>query len=155
MRRKDREITDNTLIDEIIRQCDVCRLGFADGDGAYIVPMNFGFENSGGCRTFYFHSAPRGRKIQLIQRGSKVSFEMDTDHKVNSARQACGYSFRFKCVMGTGRISMLSGDDKIRALDKIMERYRDSSPWEYDKRTLRQTAVFSLAVEEISCKVHK
>ena len=35
MRRKDREITDKQKIDEIIRGCHCCRLGFCDGDEVY------------------------------------------------------------------------------------------------------------------------
>ena len=55
MRRKDREITDLERIDEIIRACDCCRLGFQDGEGVYIVPVNFGFAWEDGKRVLYFH----------------------------------------------------------------------------------------------------
>lgn len=48
MRRKDREVTELEAVMEIIRQCDVLRLGLADGDYPYIVPMNFGWEEKGG-----------------------------------------------------------------------------------------------------------
>jgi len=44
MRRSDREVKDSARIDEIIRMCDCCRLGLVDGDGVYIVPLNFGFK---------------------------------------------------------------------------------------------------------------
>ena len=47
MRRKDREVTELEAVMEIIRQCDVLRLGLADGDYPYIVPMNFGWEEKG------------------------------------------------------------------------------------------------------------
>lgn len=48
MRRKDREVTELETVKEIIRQCDVLRLGLADGDYPYIVPMNFGWEEKEG-----------------------------------------------------------------------------------------------------------
>lgn len=65
MRRKDREVTELEAVKEIIRQCDVLRLGLADGDYPYIVPMNFGWEEKegrlrngqGDC-----YPADRGRK---------------------------------------------------------------------------------------------
>ena len=43
MRRKDREVLDETKIDEFIRNCDCCRIGFYDkeNDEVYIVPLNF------------------------------------------------------------------------------------------------------------------
>ena len=47
MRRKDREVLDETKIDEFIRNCDCCRIGFYDkeNDEVYIVPLNFGYSN--------------------------------------------------------------------------------------------------------------
>lgn len=44
MRRKEREITDNNKIIEIIDKCDCCRLGFKDEESVYIVPLNFGYK---------------------------------------------------------------------------------------------------------------
>ena len=60
MRRKDREVTEEARIDEIISRCHCCRLGFNDGGEVYIVPMNFGWVKRDGKRYFYFHSAKEG-----------------------------------------------------------------------------------------------
>ena len=57
MRRKDREIGDPEKINEMIRACHCCRLGFQDVEDVYIVPLNFGFEERDGKRIFYFHGA--------------------------------------------------------------------------------------------------
>ena len=67
MRRKDREVTELETVKEIIRQCDVLRLGLADGDYPYIVPMNFGWEEKGGRLYFYLHGASEGRKAELLR----------------------------------------------------------------------------------------
>ena len=48
MRRTDREVTDPAAIDAIIRACPCCRLGLRDGEGVYLVPLNFGFANVDG-----------------------------------------------------------------------------------------------------------
>ena len=47
MRRKDREVLEEVKIDEFIRNCDCCRIGFYDkeNDEVYIVPLNFGYSN--------------------------------------------------------------------------------------------------------------
>ncbi|HJC22920.1 MAG TPA: pyridoxamine 5'-phosphate oxidase family protein [Candidatus Eisenbergiella merdavium] len=55
MRRSDREITESGRIDEIIRSCHCCRLGFCDGKDVYIVPLSFGYRSECGKRSFYFH----------------------------------------------------------------------------------------------------
>ena len=43
MRRNEHELTDQERIDTLIGSCQVCRLGFVDGDRPYIVPLNFGY----------------------------------------------------------------------------------------------------------------
>lgn len=73
MRRKDREVTELEAVMEIIRQCDVLRLGLADGDYPYIVPMNFGWEEKGGRLYFYLHGAAEGRKAELLRQTGLVS----------------------------------------------------------------------------------
>ena len=80
MRRSDREIVDSGKMDEIISRCHCCRLGFYDGEEVYIVPLNFGFCRQERNRHFYFHSAKEGRKIELITKAPKVSFELDTGY---------------------------------------------------------------------------
>ena len=81
MRRKDREVTELETVKEIIRQCDVLRLGLADGDYPYIVPMNFGWEEKEGRLYFYLHGAAEGRKAELLRQNGACSFQMDCGHR--------------------------------------------------------------------------
>ena len=96
MRRKDRQVSDAAMQREIILACSCCRLGFCDEGGAYIVPLNFGYEERGGKRTFYFHGAREGRKMELIKAGGPVGFELDTGWRLNEAKEACEYSASFR-----------------------------------------------------------
>ena len=89
MRRKDRQVSDAAMQREIILACSCCRLGFCDEGGAYIVPLNFGYEERGGKRTFYFHGAREGRKMELIKAGGPVGCERDTGWRLNEAKEAC------------------------------------------------------------------
>lgn len=57
MRKANRAITDLDEIKTLIDSCDTIRLGFVDGDEAYIVPLSFGFEAENGEFTFYVHGA--------------------------------------------------------------------------------------------------
>ena len=82
MRRKDREVTELEAVMEIIRQCDVLRLGLADGDYPYIVPMNFGWEEKEGRLYFYLHGAAEGRKAELLRQNGACFFQMDCGHRV-------------------------------------------------------------------------
>ena len=80
MRRKDREITDFNEIIEIIKKCDVCRIAMNDGDFPYMVPLNFGLDIQDGQAYLYFHAALEGKKLDLLKKDNRVTFEMDCGH---------------------------------------------------------------------------
>ena len=75
MRRNDREVTDIAKISDIISKCHCCRLGFYDAGKVYIVPLNFGYEETNGTWIFYFHGAAEGRKIDLIKQTHHAGFD--------------------------------------------------------------------------------
>lgn len=152
MRRKEREITDRAKIIEMIAECDVCRIGLVDEKGAYIVPMNFGFDEKDGL-TFYFHCAAEGKKLNLLKKVPYASFEMDYRHKLISSEKACSYSFNYSCVMGYGEVVFLNGCEKLDALDKIMSHYGVENR-EYSESALGRVIVFALRVLEISAKAN-
>ena len=155
MRRKDREVTDFGRIADIINDCDCCRLGLVDGNEAYIVPMNFGFDTADGKLSLYFHCASEGRKLDLLGRNELVSFEMDTKHALTTGERGCDWSFKYQCVMGTGTVTVLDGkDERIYALNRIMVHYSDCDNWEFDDRYLNAAKILKLSVETLSCKEH-
>ena len=86
MRRNDREITDSQEILSIVNECKVIRLAMLDEQGLpYIIPLNFGYRFADGVFTFYCHSAREGRKLELLRRDPRVSFEMDCRGELQSA----------------------------------------------------------------------
>ena len=63
MRRNDREITEFSEMTDVMKRCDVCRLALNDEDGyPYLLPLNFGMEETDGRVTLYFHGAKEGKK---------------------------------------------------------------------------------------------
>lgn len=155
MRRKDRAVTDPARIEEILSACQCCRLGLCDGERAYVVPMNFGYTCRNGDYTLYFHSAPEGRKIDLIGKTGWAGFEMDTNYQLHEAMLACGHSARFQSVIGGGQISFVEDSaDKRVALEAIMRHVTGKGQWVFNEKMLRAVCVFRLDVEELSCKEH-
>lgn len=156
MRRKDREIIDANKIDEIIKNCHCCRLGFVDNGKPYIVPLNFGFTHENGKRTFYFHGAKEGRKIDLIKTTGFACFEMDTQYSLTTGKEACDYTCAFQCVMGEGKITLLEETEEKRfALNQIMHKETGKTNWHFPSIMLNRTATFKLEIETISCKEHE
>ena len=157
MRRKDREVLDEVKIDKFIRNCDCCRIGFYDKENneVYIVPLNFGYSHVDNKRVFYFHGAKEGRKIELISKTKKVSFEMDSNHELIIGKMACNYSERYQSVMGTGLISFVEDkDEKIAALNEIMFQSTGKKDWDFPEPMLNGVAVFKIEVKSLSCKEH-
>ena len=107
MRRADLEVSDPAQVAAIVASCKIIRIAYMDAEGLTIVPMNFGYVSEGignATRpTFYFHSAPIGRKIDAIKAaGNKLSvaFEMETDCEVVAGRVPCNWGEAFKSVVG-------------------------------------------------------
>ena len=70
MRRKDKEIIDKELIEEILERNRICRIGFVDGERPYIIPMNYGYKDN----NLYVHSALEGKKIDILNINNNVTF---------------------------------------------------------------------------------
>lgn len=155
MRRKDREVKDYPEIIKIIDECDCCRLGFVDDKEAYIVPLNFGYETNGSDLTLYFHSANEGRKIDLVSKQERVAFELDCSHKLVEGKEASDYTFLYQCVMGTGKLEIVSGEEeKTHGLSVIMDHYSERKDWRFDSSLLKRVNVLRLSVKELSAKAH-
>ena len=155
MRRKDREVKSQTQIDEIIKACSCLRLGFSDKGFVYIVPLNFGYTNKEGKRTFYFHSAKEGRKVNLIKDNLEVGFEGDCQVSIKTSDKACGYACYYKSIMGNGRLTILdSVEDKCFAMNQIMAQVSSKDSWKIDPKLIENTLLFKLEVECISAKAH-
>lgn len=154
MRRKDREITDFQKMLSIMKACDVCRLGFVDGNEAYIVPMNFGYSVNGTDITLFFHCASEGRKIDLIPSQSLVSFEMDTKHELVSGELGCDYTYLYQCIMGRGKLEAVSEEEKTEGLKRIMLHYTGKEKWEFDEKYLKAVTVLKICIKDWSCKEH-
>lgn len=153
MRRKDRQVTDRAEIEAVLRACDVCRVGFYDGEEVYIVPLNFGWQEREGRLTLFFHSAGEGRKVELFRRGGRAGFEMDCAHRLVTAEKACGYSELYKSIIGTGRVREVPEPEKLEAMETVVSHYTDAKP-PIDPAMLARVRLFALDVDELSCKEH-
>ena len=123
MRRNDREIKGFNEIVEVMKKCDVCRLGLNSEDYPYIVPLNFGMSIHDEEITLYFHGANEGRKYDLINRDNRVSFEMDCLHRIVTDDKTMSCTMEYECVMGEGKIEIVTDDEKYDALCEIMKHY--------------------------------
>ena len=153
MRKKEREVTDLQEILEIMKGCDVCRLGLNDEDGyPYVVPLNFGLEVQDGKIRLYFHGATEGHKLDLIRRDDRAFFEMDRKHELQYVAEKEYCTMNYESVMGRGRVKILDEEEKLHALMTLMKNYHGGKDVPFSKAALPRTTVFALEVEEITGK---
>ena len=148
MRRKDKEITDQSEIEAIIAQSLVCRLAMADENGPYIVPLCFGYHKN----TLYFHSAVRGKKIDILRNNPRVCFEFDSDCEIQSGETACKFGMKYRSVIGFGTAIFIDDpNDKRKALDVITANYTDGQ-FTYTDEVIRKTAVIKVDIDTLTGK---
>jgi nitroimidazol reductase NimA-like FMN-containing flavoprotein (pyridoxamine 5'-phosphate oxidase superfamily) len=149
VRRKDKEVNDNTAIEDIIRKARVCRLGLSENGRAYIVPLCFGYKDN----NLYFHSAREGKKLDMIKKNNNVCFEIDIDHEFVKSKEACGYNMKYQSVIGFGKATLIEDiESKRKAFDVIMQNYSDGS-FEYPAGALEDTViVIRVEVESMMAK---
>ena len=150
MRRKDKEISDRNEIDAIIHKADVCRLAMVDGAAPYIVPLNFGFAHN----ALYFHSALKGRKINILKNNPEVCFEFDENVEIvaGQADDGCSWGTRYKSVVGFGTARFVTEPDaKKAALNIIMTHYAGKT-FTFSDADVTQVAVIKIDIHQLTGK---
>ncbi len=123
MRRKDRQITDETAIRAILDKAQVLHLAMIDGDRPYVVPLHYGYSLIDGRLTLYLHSAKEGRKLDVLQKNGRVAFVLETDvSSISGGEIPCKYGAAYASVMGEGRATILTDPvEKTDALTMLMK----------------------------------
>lgn len=149
MRRKDREITDRSVIDDIINRAQVCRLAFCNEDIPYIVPMNFGYRDN--C--LYFHCAREGKKLDMLKNNHVVCFEIDIDHEIIKDDNPCEWGIKYRSVIGYGKAELIPELNKKKdALDTIMSKYSDITHYDYPENAVRNIEIIKITIAEVTGK---
>ena len=148
MRRNDREIVDLALIEDIIRNSLVCRLGMSRNDQPYVVPLCFAYRDN----TLYFHSAREGLKLEILQQNSKVCVEFDIDQEVIQGDKPCKWSMQYRSVIGFGRASLVEDlEEREKGLNAIMKHYSGKS-FEYVEPAIESICIIKVEIESITGK---
>lgn len=148
MRRKDKQMSEEWGVSEVIRRSQVCRLAMSDGQQPYIVPLSFGYQDG----VLYVHSATEGRKLDMIRNNDRVCFEFETDVEVIENSEPCNWSMRYKCVIGYGKAAFVGEtEEKHKALKIIMNQY-SKGEFTFPEGSLSRTVVIKIAIESMSAK---
>jgi len=149
MRRTDKEITDNQLIESIIKQSLVCRLALSKDNMPYLVPVSFGYNG----KSLYVHTAKEGKKIDYLSANSRVCFEFDINVKtIEHESIACKWTTSYQSVIGFGKmIEITDLNEATYALNQIMLHY-SGKEWELTEKMLNTVKLWKIEIEEMTGK---
>lgn len=152
MRRKDRQMQDDSEMIAVISRCKVLRLGMAAENRPYVVPLNFGYAFPDGKLTVYFHCARQGKKLDIIRANPAVCLEWDCDHVLTEGETACAYGYCYSSVIAFGKAEIVTApEEKALGLELLMK-HQTGKDFTFTSDDLQNVAVCRITVEEISGK---
>jgi nitroimidazol reductase NimA-like FMN-containing flavoprotein (pyridoxamine 5'-phosphate oxidase superfamily) len=159
MRRREKEIQDQVVLEELLHGAPVCRLGLAPGAAAeqaeephvgypFVVPVHFVHTDG----RIYVHSARNGRKVAMLGKNPRVCVEIDEYLGIKSADKACDYGSRFRSLIAFGRARIVEeAGDKRRALQLLMNKYSGRS-CDFSEREIEEVAIIEIQIEQVTGK---
>ncbi|MEJ2665333.1 MAG: pyridoxamine 5'-phosphate oxidase family protein, partial [Spirochaetia bacterium] len=128
----------------------VLRIALTDGNQPYLVPMNYGFEGN----TIYLHSAREGKKLDIIKKNNNVCFEISDRVETIESEKACNFGTRYRSVIGTGKITMVTDRDAIiKALRIIMRQHTESTDWTFSEQMLLRIVILKIDILSMTGKI--
>jgi nitroimidazol reductase NimA-like FMN-containing flavoprotein (pyridoxamine 5'-phosphate oxidase superfamily) len=156
MRRKDREVTDIYGIEDILKLCKTCHVAMVDNGMPYVVPLSYGYKIiKGSVLELYFHSAPEGRKLDVLKRNNKVCFNMAQKGEPVHSDNPCKAGYYYSSVIGFGEVTFMeSDDDKSEALSFIVK-HQSGKDVRFTPEQTKGVCVFKIISKEFTGKKKK
>lgn len=143
MRRSEREMSDPEFMHQVLRDATEMYIAMNTGEAPYVLPVNYVFHE--GC--IYFHCAPEGRKLDLLQADPRVGFTAAVDIRVERT------TTRYRSVCGTGITEMV--DDpavKDEVLRAFAARYSAPCVFPVSPEKFAHTRIVRIRIETLTGK---
>lgn len=151
MKLPKREIKNPVEIEEIINKSLICHVGFVDNDKPYVLPFNFSYENN----TVYLHTAPKGKKNDILKKNNNVCISFDIDSKMHfrDKEVACSYGMKYRSVIISGKAFIIEDyNEKVRIMNLFMNKYTGSSEFKYNPPAINNVNIYKIRIEEATGK---
>lgn len=157
MRRKDREITDFSLIGDIVRRNNSAVVSMVDGDKPYGVMLNYAPIITDNGISLIFHGATAGRKIDCLRRNPAASVfinDKETETVVFPDGKPSGHTTtHYRSVVLAGDVRIVDDLAERRRLCEIFLKHFGSGEIEMPpEQMLAMTQFFLFTADEISGK---
>lgn len=149
MRKQAQEITDRTTLEEILSGEQICRVAMNDNGKPYLLPFNYGYR----AGSLYIHSAPVGKKIDVLGKDPRVSFEVEQGVRIIPGQKPCNWSTLYRSVVGEGTVEILTDPDAKRfGLEVIMAQHGAEGPLEMDDKELGKMVILKITIISMTGK---
>ena len=149
MRKSKLEITEKLILEEILSGALICRMAMMDNDLPYIVPVNYGYRD--GC--IYIHSAPEGKKIDLLRKNKQVCFEVEETVDLVKGERACDWTTRYRSVVGYATVEILSDNQsKQLGLEVIMVQHGAPDLVDFEPKNMKRMVILKLTISSLTGK---
>ena len=152
MTKRERQVTDEKQILEILDKGMVLHLGLAVNDEPYVVPMNYGYTMENGKLVIYLHSAVRGKKLDMMQANPKVFFAIDCDREPFEGKLPCQYGLVYSSVMGKGIATIVEDVEEKKQAMSILMKTQTGKDFSFNDKLVSIVAVIRIDVEEYTAK---
>jgi nitroimidazol reductase NimA-like FMN-containing flavoprotein (pyridoxamine 5'-phosphate oxidase superfamily) len=153
MRRKDREITDISGIEEILLQCKTCHVAMVDNSLPYVVPLSYGYKIiKGRMLELYFHSALEGRKIDILKRNNRVCFEIAKEGGPVHSQTPCDSGYQFASIIGFGEAVLIKNNDEKSEALSIMFKHQAGRDVSFNEKQIKDVCVFKIVSTDFTGK---
>lgn len=146
--RRNKQLLTKVENEAVLNRCSNGVLAcLGDDDYPYAVPLSFAFMNN----KIYFHSAKQGHKVDAILKHPKVSFAVIDEDTIVSNE----YTSYFRSVIAFGKGRIVEGDERISALQTLVEKYSGDQPLELKQKEISscmQAILVAIDIEHMTGK---
>lgn len=156
IRRRDRAVTDEAWINELLHRAPVGALAIAAGGRPYVHTSLFVYDEDE--RAIYFHTARKGAARSAVEGDSQACFSVNELGRLLPADKALEFSCEFAGVTVFGEAAVVDDAETARhALQMLLDKYaphrrpgRDYRPM--TDAEVRRTSVYRLVITSWSGK---
>ena len=153
VRRKDKEITDMTLLKRILRSATYVTIAFSMDNQPYLVSLSHGYDESKNC--IYFHCAQEGKKLRYLESNNIVWGQALLDHGYSQGE--CTHLYA--SVHFSGTVTLITDLEAKRQAVECMIRQLDKNPEaliaSLDVERLKSTVIGRIDIKQMSGKKSK
>ncbi len=136
----------------VLKNGNFCRLGMAVSNQPYVVTINYGYDDD----YIYFHSAQKGKKVEMIAINPNVCFEIDYGGEIYSNKNACNWGTKFRSLIGFGMAELITDEkEKIDGLKTIMKKYSGTRKHDFNEHVVDHTNIYRIRLDNVTTRQNK